>query len=222
MSPDVSNPVEIVTASNSLRVERDDDATIAEMDGDTPMQAATQVERRLTYDDFLLFPDDGLRHELINGVHYVSASPNTQHQRLVGRLHLHLANYVRQNPSIGEVILGPFDIVLSPFDVVEPDLLFVADHQRGIITDKNASGPPALVIEVLSPSTRRRDEGLKHRLFDETQVQEYWIVDPTCDAVKVHRRDQSGRLRLIARLGDDQLNTPLLPGFGVSLSELFR
>ena len=123
------------------------------MDGDGPMQPALLPERRLTYDDLLLFPDDGLRHELIDGEHYVSASPNLSHQRIVGRLYLELATFVRLHPGLGEVLLGPFDVVLSDFDVVVPDLLFIAASQQHIVTSRNASGPPALVIEVLSPST---------------------------------------------------------------------
>lgn len=196
------------------------------------MQPAFQAARRLTYDDFLLFPDDGLRHELIDGEHYVSAAPNLAHQRIVGRLYFELATFVRQHQELGEVLLGPFDVVLSDFDVVEPDLLFIADNQRHIVTSRNANGPPALVVEVLSPSTRRVDETLKHRLFDERLVGEYWIVDPTRNVVRVHRRTASepggptnGRLALVAELSarhDTPLTTPLLPGLTISVSPLFE
>ena len=112
---------------------------------------------RLTYDDFLLFPDDGLRHEIIDGAHYVTPSPNQRHQELVGRLHLSLGAYLQDRPDKGRLFLSPFDVVFSFHDVVEPDLVFVGPDQLDILTAQNIQGTPALVIEVLSPSTRTRD-----------------------------------------------------------------
>jgi len=87
------------------------------------MPTALSPRRRLTYDDVLLFPDDGLRHEIIDGEHYVTASPVPRHQVLVGRLHFELESHLRAHPGSGQVFLAPFDVVLSHWDVVEPDLL---------------------------------------------------------------------------------------------------
>ena len=88
--------------------------------------AAPVPDVRLTYDDFLLFPDDGRRHELIDGVHYVTPAPRVRHQELVGRLHLALGNYLSEHPAAGRVLLAPVDVVLSNHDIVEPDLLVIA------------------------------------------------------------------------------------------------
>jgi hypothetical protein len=88
------------------------------------MPTAVSPRRRLTYDDFLLFPDDGLRHEIIDGEHYVTASPVTRHQLLVGRLHFELELHARAHRGSGQVFLAPFDVVLSQWDVVELDALF--------------------------------------------------------------------------------------------------
>lgn len=190
------------------------------------MQPVLLPERRLTYGDLLRFPDDGLRHEIIDGEHFVSASPNLSHQRIVGRLFLELAMFLRQRPSLGEVLLGPFDVVLSDFDVVAPDIVFISEHQQHTVTSRHVNGPPALVIEVLSPSTRRVDETLKYRLFDEQQVGEYWIVDPTRDTVQVYRRTASGggRLTLAAEASAHDgaaLTTPLLRGLAIPVAALF-
>ena len=65
---------------------------------------------KLTYDDFVLFPDDGMRHELIDGEHYVTPSPNLKHQKVSGNLHLLIAGWLEHNP-IGQVIYAPFDVV---------------------------------------------------------------------------------------------------------------
>ena len=73
-------------------------------------------------------------------------------------------------------------------DVVEPDLQLITADQVDILTAKNVQGAPALVVEVLSPSTRRRDQGIKRDLFDRAGVREYWIVDGGQNAIDVYRR----------------------------------
>ena len=143
---------------------------------------------KLTYDDFLLFPDDGQRHELIDGEHYVTPSPNTAHQRIVGNLYFALRGYLHAH-TMGEVFMAPFDVVFSQFDVVEPDLLYISKERREVLTTQNVRGAPDLVIEVGSPGTRRRDETIKRRLFERSGVPEYWIVDPDLDVVRLYRRE---------------------------------
>ncbi|MGE0865584.1 MAG: Uma2 family endonuclease [Vicinamibacterales bacterium] len=188
------------------------------------MPTAARTDARLTYDDFLHFPEDGKRHELIDGVHYVTASPDLGHQELLGRLYLAIGNFLVGRRHLGRVFLSPLDVVLSYYDVVEPDLLFVAGDQQDILTEANVQGPPALVVETLSPSTRRRDEGIKRKLFEEKGVREYWIVDPKGLRVTVFRRDDAGQFpRLMELHGGQalQLETPLLPGFALSIDDLF-
>lgn len=185
----------------------------------------TQPDRRLTYDDLLLLPDDDLRHEIIDGVHYVTPSPSLSHQELVGRLYLSLGGFVEDRPDRGRAILAPFDVVFSFHDVVEPDLVFVASDQREILTEKNIRGTPALVIEVLSPSTRKRDQGIKLRLYERTGVREYWLIDPVGRAVTVYRRGADGSFARPSDLTADAgetLDTPLLPKWSLSLARLFR
>ena len=176
--------------------------------------------QKLNYEDFLRFPDDGLRHELIDGEHYVTPSPATVHQRLLG---LHVAVYVYlQTHSIAEVFLAPFDIVLSPHDVVEPDLVVVLREQANIVGEQNATGAPALVVAVLSAGTRRRDKGIKLRLYDRVGVREYWLVDPAVSTVVAHRRQPPGGLAAEPSLDlEDLLASPLLPGFHLPLRDLF-
>jgi Uma2 family endonuclease len=178
-------------------------------------------QRKLTYADFLLFPDDGKRHELIDGVHYVTPCPNLSHQELLGRLHLAIGNFLGSRRHLGRVVLSPFDVVMSDHDVVEPDLLFIAGDQQAIITQANVQGPPALVVEILSPSTRRRDLGIKRRLFDAKGVREYWLVDPS-GSVSVCRRAADGGFPMVATLTHaDCLTTPLLPEFSLPMADLF-
>jgi Uma2 family endonuclease len=196
------------------------------MAGEDSMRTpAARADMRLTYDDFVLFPDDGKRHEIIDGEHYVTPSPNLRHQELIGRLHIEISLYLRAHPNAGRVFFAPLDVVLSYYDVVEPDLLFVAGDQTAIMTEKNIQGPPALVVEVLSKSTRKRDAQIKRRLFERTGVREYWLVDPELDTVQVFRPSPDGKLVRVTELSAEEgetLTTPLLPGCAIALSELFR
>jgi Uma2 family endonuclease len=178
---------------------------------------------KLTYADFLRFPDDGRRHELIDGAHCVTPSPTTAHQRLVMRLSAALAACLDASGA-GEVFAAPFDVVLSEHDVLEPDLLVVLNDQVDILTERHVRGAPALVIEVLSPGTRRRDEGIKCRLYDRVGVREYWMADPAGQSVKVHRRGPGGALvqaSLLTADGTIPLTSPLLPELSIDLRRLF-
>ena len=190
------------------------------------MLARSHPNRRLTYDDFLLFPEgDGLRHEIIDGEHYVTAAPNLRHQELVGRLFLTVGGFVEDRPDRGRAFLSPFDVVFSFHDIVEPDLVFVAPDQFDILTDKNIQGTPALVVEILSPATRKRDREIKRQLYDRSGVREYWLVDPEQDAVTIYRRTLDGSFPRTARLTAkalDTLDSPLLPGWSLGLARLFR
>jgi Uma2 family endonuclease len=179
---------------------------------------------KLTYDDFVLFPDDGKRHELIDGEHYVTPSPNRTHQRILGELHGLLWTYLQAHP-IGHVFMAPFDVVFSNFDVVEPDLLYLSKQTASqVLTDKHVRGAPDLVVEIGSPGTRTRDETIKWRLYERSGVAEYWIIDPEAEVVRVFR-NEDGSFKPPIELSceaADVLTTPLLPGYELRVIRLFQ
>jgi Uma2 family endonuclease len=182
---------------------------------------------KLTYDDLVaMFPEeDGVQRELIDGELFVTPSPFVPHQRLVQRLAVSLGNHLDVHPNQGEVFPAPLDVILTAHDVVVPDLVVVLGNQQGILTEKHVRGAPAIVIEVLSRGTRRRDQTIKRQLFDREGVQEYWMVDPERNQIAVHRRTVDGSLPLAATLtsGTEQmLTTDLLPGWSLSVARLFR
>jgi Uma2 family endonuclease len=179
---------------------------------------------KLTYDDFVLFPDDGKRHEIIDGEHYVTPSPRPRHQVILGNLYLSIASWLKVNP-IGRVYLSPLDIVMSDVDVVEPDLLYISNARAvSVLTEINVRGIPELLVEIASPGTRKRDDGVKRRLYERAGVTEYWIVDPEVDRVRVYRRDADTFARAIelSREHDDVLTSPVLLGFELPLARIFR
>ena len=185
---------------------------------------ATGPGVKLTYDDFVLFPDDGKRHELIDGEHYVTPSPTLKHQKVLGNLHLLIGMWLEEHP-IGQIYVAPFDVVFSMFDVVEPDLLYMSNERAAeVLTDANVQGAPELVIEIGSPSTRKRDETIKRRLYERAGVSEYWVVDPELDVVRVYRSGAEGFERPVelSTEANDVLSTPLLSGLALPLPRIFR
>jgi Uma2 family endonuclease len=200
-----------------------DDATMGRMTGHQHTDDASGSTRKLTYADFLKFPDDGRRHELIDGVHYVSPSPEFRHQQLSLRMAVALANYLEAMP-IGVVLYAPMDCVLTMFDIVEPDLLVVLNDQKSIITKKNIRGMPAIAVEILSESTRAIDEERKFALYERAGAREYWIVDGDLNRLTVYRRGakQFERPSTHSAAEGNVLTTPLLPGFSLALDRYFR
>jgi Uma2 family endonuclease len=182
--------------------------------------------RKLTYQDFLRLPgfeDDGRRHELIDGEHVVTPSPAERHQRVSMELAVALAVHLK-SAGAGRVYSAPFDVVLSDHDVVEPDLLVVLTDQLDIIGPKNIRGAPAIVVEILSPGQRHRDEVVKRTIYARAGVREYWIVDP--DRETVTRCHQSAPAVLetsetLSATASDTLTSPLLPAFSLPLATLF-
>jgi Uma2 family endonuclease len=104
-----------------------------------------------------------------------------------------------------------------------PDLFYVSDERRHILADRNVRGAPDLVVEVISPSTRRRDEGLKRRLYDRSAVVEYWAIDPAPEAVQVYRRvgRHLAAVSALRRTAGGVLTSPLFPGLSVPLARVF-
>jgi len=174
---------------------------------------------KLTYADYLRFPDDGLRHEIIDGEHYVTPSPATRHQRISRNL-LHLIQTYLDSHPIGELFAAPFDALLSDFDIVVPDLLYLSNERARFLTSKNLQGPPDLVIEILSPSTRSRDKKLKRDLYERVGVQEYWVVDPEQDRVEIYRRRAGSFGEATAVSRPTAITTPLLPNFELPLDRV--
>ena len=178
---------------------------------------------KLTYEDYVHFPEDGRRHELIEGDHHVTPSPTNRHQRIAYNLTQHLGAFV-DDRELGRLYFAPFEVVLSPTDVVQPDLLFVATEHLDRLTEANVQGAPDLVVEIVSESTRGRDEVTKRHLYARHGVVEYWIVDPVTEKVEVYRLGTDGRYRREAELSSedgDSLESALFSGFSLPLADLF-
>ena len=151
----------------------------------------------LTRDDLDGLPDNGLRHELIDGAFVMTPPPGLPHQSMVGALYIALVN---ASSGTGlKVLLAPFAVALGP-NVVEPDLL-VAPTEA--FTQRDLPTAPLLAVEVRSPSTGWLDEGRKLTLYEEYGVASYWLVDPSRPSITVLELVE-GRYSQVAMAVGDQ------------------
>ena len=176
--------------------------------------------RPLTYNDLRDMPDDGQRYEIIDGELIVTPAPTMGHQRVVGRLYRLLDDYARRVQG-GEVALAPFDVRLGHFDAVEPDLVFLTATRPRVPNDENSIDyAPDLVVEVISPSSRRVDRIRKMALYARSGVSEYWIADPMDRTLMVNLLEGKEYVP-IAPDADGWIASPTLPGLRVDPAEVF-
>ncbi len=138
---------------------------------------------KLRYEDYAQIPEDGNRHEIIDGIHIVNSAPSTLHQHVSKRLQYQLYTKI-ELAGLGVLYSAPIDVKLSEFDIVQPDLLIVLQERVDRITAANIQGAPNLMVEIVSPSTGNLDRTLKKDLYERSSVQEYWMVDPFEQAVE--------------------------------------
>ena len=176
---------------------------------------------RWTYEEFARLPDDGNRYEVIGGELYVSPAPTLPHQKVVLNLTFVLEGFIRAH-ALGELYVGPADVLFGEGDYLEPDLLFVRADRKEILKERGVEGAPDLVVEVLSPKTASRDRKLKRDRYAHFGVAEYWVVDPVARRIEVYRPtgDQARKIEVAA----ESLEWTPVPGgptLTLNVAELF-
>lgn len=180
--------------------------------------------RPLTIADWDAMPaEEGYRYEIIEGELFVSCSPGLTHQMVLTNLIFLMGSFIKTN-KIGTIVSTP-GLILSNFSGVIPDVVFFSHEQRDtIVKDDRLHGPPALVVEILSPGSTnvRRDRVAKLQLYAKHGVPEYWIIDPQIMTLERYV-DQGSSLILLETLRyEDTLSTTTLPGFSCPMSEIFN
>ena len=185
-------------------------------------------EDRFTYADYLTWDDDQ-RWELIDGEAFcMSPGPNRLHQKWLGELHRQIANYLEERPC--EVYLAPFDVRLQnlpdasdedTITVVQPDIMVVCDRDK--LDDRGIKGAPDLVVEIISPSTAKRDITVKHQLYQRHGVKEYWLLYPNDRTLLVYKLSEEGRYAQPKVFGEgDVVPVPLLGELVIDMGKVFR
>ncbi|MEG4214690.1 Uma2 family endonuclease [Microcoleus sp. Pol14C6] len=178
---------------------------------------------RWTTADLELLPDNGDRYEIIEGELFVTRSTHWGHQQTCGRFFSVLDTW-SMSAGLGRAAINP-GLIFTDADNVIPDVVWASNERLDILLDEagHLTAAPELIVEVLSPGTdnERRDRDLKLRLYSVRGVQEYWIANWRLRQIEVYRREQAS-LRLVATLlRDDELTSPLLPGFSCSVAGIF-
>jgi Uma2 family endonuclease len=176
---------------------------------------------RWNYADYLELPDDGNLYEVIEGELFMTPAPGTKHQLVSGELEFALQTFVKSQ-NLGVVLNAPCDVLLEPGGMpVEPDIFFISRSRLNIITSQNIQGPPDLIIEIISPSNPEHDRDRKFKLYQESRVTEYWIVDPEVQTIEVFLLQQEVYI-LHGRFGAGQAATSsVLKDFRVDVDEIF-
>ena len=173
---------------------------------------------RLTYEDYANAPDDE-RYELIDGELIMVPGPNMPHQGNQSKLGWRMAAFAERR-SLGTVFFSDTDVVLSETDVVKPDLLFISKEREHVITYANIQGAPDLVVEILSPSTSRRDWNEKRELYAEHGVKEYIVMDPSNKIVwRLGLKDGALEIEQTYYEGDT-IESSALEGFSVAVNDV--
>jgi Uma2 family endonuclease len=175
----------------------------------------------VTRDDYQLLPETGPRYQVIEGELFMAPAPNRFHQDISRNIEFILLKYLEAHP-IGILYHAPFDVYLNDVNVYQPDILFVSDKRRGILTDAGAEGGPDFVVEILSPRTAQLDTDLKPKIYKATGVEELWIVDPKAKTIAAHylqRQDQTPPAVFGQR---DEFTSPCFPGLTFRAVEIFK
>jgi Uma2 family endonuclease len=178
------------------------------------------AKRPWTYEEYLRLPDDGNRYEIVEGELLVTPSPLKQHQVALQMLSHLFLGYLESHP-VGQCFIAPFDVILSANTVVEPDLLFVTKERLSVATEKGLTAAPDLVVEVLSPTTRRRDLGVKRQAYAKHGVREYWIVDPEARSVEIYVLRRRVFVKKVEATSGEVESPLVVPGLSIPLAKLF-
>ena len=141
------------------------------------MSSRPEIGSLWTYQTYAAIPQDGLRHEIIGGEHFVNPAPNLYHQTVSRRLQFQLYTAI-ELAELGVVFYAPVDVQLADHDIVQPDLVIVTKAKSYILTPTKIKGIPDLLVEILSPSNSKHDLVTKRNAYERCGVPEYWIVDP--------------------------------------------
>ena len=175
----------------------------------------------MTADEYFQLPEGPPYSQLIDGELYMSPSPHFwNHQGVQITLINHLGPFVEEH-ELGEIRLAPTDIKLDGRNVFQPDLLFISTARLGN-TGAFLQGPPDLAIEILSPSTATLDLHKKRKAYTEHGTPEIWFIDSKRKRVEIVRKLAGGYESTFLEDDAALLETPLLPGFTLRLSVLFK
>ncbi len=192
------------------------------------MGFALLKDERYTVEQYLAWPEDGPRYELIDGIPFEMNAPGYDHQKVVASLHYELEFHRRERLKSGggdgpppcDILFAPLDVILSDITVVQPDLVVVCNP--AIVVNNRVRGAPDLVVEVLSPSTAAKDRKHKRRLYEAAGVPQYLLIDLAYRFAELYSLGADGRYpESETLLAENTLTLRVAPGFTLTFHDLF-
>lgn len=178
-----------------------------------------QGKKKLTHADYANLPEEpGFRHEIIDGVLIRDPSPSFQHQRVSRRLQRILEDYISEIDQKGEIFDAPLDLAMAEYNVVQPDLFYLPGSRPA--QNNPVDTVPELVVEVISPSTNRKDRVLKLNHYQSSGVPHYWIIDPEEGFIESYEL-RDGHYVSIVRSHTGTFTHPGFPGLAFEMETLF-
>lgn len=177
------------------------------------------LKNHYTSKDYWNLPE-GERAELIGGIFYNMAPPSRLHQELSGQIYKTITNYIDAHHSSCKVYAAPFAVNLDADDRdwVEPDISVICDPDK--LTDRGCSGAPDLIFEIVSPSSRKLDYGIKNGIYSQSGVREYWIIDPAKEKVVVYYYDRDSDPCLYSF--DSDIPVGIYSGLSIKINDLLK
>ena len=174
--------------------------------------------KRWTYEEYYKLEDDQ-RYEIMDGQLLMVPAPDTWHQDWLNTLNIFLTHYVRTK-KLGRLFIAPVDVVLDDENTVQPDLVFVAAKNLGIIQRRAIFGTPDLLVEFISPSSERRDRYEKMQLYARFGVKEYWIGDAANHSLEILTLTKGQYELRCSSAETGKLSSLVLTGLKFHLSEI--
>jgi len=176
--------------------------------------------RPFTHHDYYSLPEHGPRYQLIEGELHMAPAPNRFHQTVSRNIEGILLLYLKTHP-IGILYDAPFDVQLTDLNVFQPDILFLKNEHRSLLTKQGLRGAPDFVVEILSPATSELDLGVKREIYARTGVEELWIIEPDAKRIAVYRLQENRETPVLTHSDTSRFTSRLFPGLEFDAAEIF-
>lgn len=172
--------------------------------------------KSISYEEFLQIEDELC--QLVNGKLYMTPAPNPKHQTIIGELYTFI-----KKQSIGKIFFSPIDVFLDDKNIFQPDLLFISEENKNLISDRGIEGAPDLIIEVLSPSNAYLDRNIKKEIYFEKGVKEYWIVDLANQTLEIYTLQQEDKRKpYLYLVKEGSVTSTIIPKLKFDVADVFK
>lgn len=189
-----------------------------------PSKTTSENRRTATYEEYLAITTDNHITEWVNGEVITYMPPTRQHQNIL----LFLAKLIDLFTTffdLGHSLVAPFEVRLETVNASrEPDFLFIAKEKLSRLDEKRLTGPPDLIIEVISPSSVREDRSRKFSEYEQAGVKEYWILDPRLhfQTIEFYVLNEEGTYEAAELTPDGIYTSTILPNFWLDIHWLWE